>query len=258
VDCDVLEDDLGVRRGRLRLLGIAHHGLAIDELEDASAGGEDPRELARSGLQRCDAVERRQREQGERGDEDAVERARIVGLDPDREHANHGQVGPEDRHGVPKTGSERFAPAEAGELAVQRLDALERRLLAPVDDELRRAPEQLDQLGGQLRARRCTAARGCPLHGGGQERHDDSDGDEACGEDRRREGQERRRDRHAPSTDDQRDERRPEPAYVETLERIDVANEPAEQLAAPEALELGRSQRLDPLVDARADPAETP
>ena len=49
-----------------------------------------------------------------------------------------------------------------------------------------------------------------------------------------------------------------EAAHVETLERVDVADHPAEQLAAPVALELAGRERLDALVEARAGPAQRP
>ena len=58
----------------------------------------------------------------------------------------------------------------------------------------------------------------------------------------------------APTTT--RDERRREPAHVETLERVDVPDHAREQVPAAIALELGRRERLDPLVEAPADPTE--
>ena len=54
----------------------------------------------------------------------------------------------------------------------------------------------------------------------------------------------------------ERDDRRPEPAHVEPLERVDVADHAREEIAPPVALELPGGERLDPLVDARPDPAE--
>ena len=42
------------------------------------------------------------------------------------------------------------------------------------------------------------------------------------------------------------------------MQRVDVADHPPEQLAAPVGRELGRRERLDPRVEAGADPAERP
>ena len=54
------------------------------------------------------------------------------------------------------------------------------------------------------------------------------------------------------------DERRAEPPEVEPLEGVDVPDHAGEQVAAAVSLELGRGERLDPLVEARADAAERP
>ena len=56
-------------------------------------------------------------------------------------------------------------------------------------------------------------------------------------------------DPDADGADDERDERRAEAAEVEALQRVDVADHPAEQIAAAETLELRRRERLDPRVE---------
>ena len=138
--------------------------------------------------------------------------------------------------------------------------ARERVLLAPVDDELRRAAQQLDELGGELApARRPDDGRrrGSSATVSAGTSTPTSDQPDAQESPRRRAGT-------PPSTPDarradrERDERRPEPAEVEALERVDVADHSAEELAAPVALELAGRERLDALVEARADPAQSP
>ena len=52
------------------------------------------------------------------------------------------------------------------------------------------------------------------------------------------------------------DERRAEASQVETLQRVYVPDHASEEIAVPVALELCRRERLDALVDARADPRE--
>ena len=49
-----------------------------------------------------------------------------------------------------------------------------------------------------------------------------------------------------------------DPTQVEALQRVDVADHPAHEIAAPEALELGGGKRLDPRIEACPDLAERP
>ena len=97
---------------------------------------------------------------------------------------------------------------------------------------------------------------GPPAERGGDRRHGDAGDEQPGGEDDRRRGQERGRDRDRDGAGDERDQRRPDAAEVEVLQRVDVGDDPREQVAAPVALELGGRERLDALVDAHARPAE--
>ena len=148
-------------------------------------------------------------------------------------------------------GDERVAPGEARQLGVGRPDRGELLLLAPVDDELGGAAQQLDELRGQLPARRgLTAPRGAAEPR--RERRQRDPGDEQPGrEDRAGQRQDDRRGDHARGRDDDRDERRPDPAEVEPLQRVDVADHAADEVAAPEVGELRRRERLDARVEAR-------
>ena len=246
--------DRGKRGRRARLGGIAHGRLAVDELEHAAAGCDRGPELRGGGPKRRDALERRQREQSGRRDEHPVNRR--VGRHS--KHTGDGQAGDQDRQALREAGCERVAPAEAGELAAPCPDAGEGVLLAPVDDELRRTSQQLDELGGELRPRGALTTAGGPGQGDRQRRNEHADEDQPNRKNRGSGGQERRRHSHARRPDRECHERRREPSDVQPLERVDVADHSAEELASPVALELAGSERLDPLVEARADPAQSP
>ena len=201
-----------------------------------------------------DALERREGEQRGRRDEHPVDRR----VGHDREDAGHRQPGDQDRQALREAGCKRVAAAEAGELAAPCPDAGEGVLLAPVDDELRRASQQLDELGGELRPGGSLTTAGGAGQDDRQRRNERAHEQQPDGKNRGGGGQERGCHSHAPRPDRERHERRREPTDVQPLERVDVADHPAQELAAPVALELGGSERLDPLVEARADPAQRP
>ncbi len=135
-------------------------------------------------------------------------------------------------------------------------DACDGSLLPAVDDELGSAPEELHELGRELAARGGLASTGSPGERSGEQRDGDPHDQQPRGEDHRGGRQERRGKPDRGGADDERDERRPEAADVKTLERVDVPDHASEQVTAAVALELGRRERLDPLVEAGADPAE--
>ena len=153
-------------------------------------------------------------------------------------------------------GDESVAATEAHELAVRRADAREGVLLPAVGDELRRAAQELDELGGQLPARRRLARADVPSEASGEQRNRDPAERESEREHDRGRRQDERRCDHTRDRDDERDDRRHEPAEVQPLERVDVADHAAHEIAAPESVELRGRERLDALVDRRSDPAE--
>ncbi len=113
----------------------------------------------------------------------------------------------------------------------------QRLVLAPVHDELGRAAKELDELGVQvaLRAgRRRPAARAEPP---GDRRHADPADEQSRGEDRRGDRQDRGSDADRDRAGRDGDERRGEAAQVEALERVDVADHPADEIAPPVGLE---------------------
>ena len=134
-----------------------------------------------------------------------------------------------------------------------RADALRGLLLAAVGDELGRAAQELDELRRQLGASSRAPQTGRAAEPAREPRHRDAAGEETGGEDerRRRAGTPRSTPTQTAPVDDG-DERRAEPAEVEALQGVDVADHPVEQLAVPVALELRGRERLDALVEARA------
>ena len=141
---------------------------------------------------------------------------------------------------------------------IRRADSREGIVLATERDELRRASEQLDELGRQLApgVRLPTAgdpreARGENWHGAARKRepereHDRRGRKEECGRD------------DAGDRDDESHEDGSDAAQVEPLERVDVADHPADEVTAAKRLELRGRERLDPPVERRADPPESP
>ena len=99
-------------------------------------------------------------------------------------------------------------------------------------------------------------AAGGPAQSGGDERDAEPADEEPRREHDRGGGQERGRRADAGGAGRERDEGGPDASEVQALEGVDVADHPCQQVALPEALELGRGERLDPLVEAGADAAE--
>ena len=129
--------------------GIHHRGPAVDQLENAPAGGERGREFARRRRERGDRVERREGEQRERRHEHAVERRpRRVADTATARTPTTVRPGDEDRERVAEPGGERVAAAEARELALRRA---RRARASPPHGRRRRARERR---AGARRARR--------------------------------------------------------------------------------------------------------
>ena len=252
-----VEGDVDRPPGRRRGPNRVHDRRAsIGELEHALAGGERRRELTRCSRQRRDRVEGREREQRERRDEDAVERARVVRTDREREHHDGGQAGDEDECPFDDARGQRVAPREADELTVGRPHTADRLILAPVGDELGSTAQQLDELRAQRAPRRgLTPASSTAETRGGDGQRNSSEREPHCERDRRPRQDERGRE-HARERDDQADDGRRETAEEETLEGVDVGDQAADEIAAPKRVELARSERLDAAVNRRADPPQ--
>jgi hypothetical protein len=128
----------------------------VDEIHNTSARSDVRRELPCCIRQWLNAVERRQRKQGERRDQDVVQSRRS---DRHGEHAGNRQTCGQDRERIGEPGRERIAGREPRELAIRSADPGERVILASVGDELGRATEDLDELGRELRSSAHRASR---------------------------------------------------------------------------------------------------
>ena len=128
--------------------------LAVGEVEDAASRGERRRELARAAGSGATASNDDSASSASAATSTRSNVAGVVRGDRDGEHADVGEPGDEDGQRVREAGDERVATPEAHELAIGRADPRERVLLAAVGDELRRAAQELDELGRQLAASR--------------------------------------------------------------------------------------------------------
>ena len=241
-----LERDAGRPAGRRRVR-IPDRRLALDQIEHPPTGGDRGGELARragsGGRSRTTPVRAAPASPRGRGRGPARAPTR-------REHPGDRQA--RDRIESPRRGrGERVAACRGGRARGRVRDAAERVLLAPVDDELGRAAQHLDELGRQLAARSrlpAAATRASRAASTGT-----SDAGEQEAERRARSGgrQERR---------GRRDARRPDHECDEQRRRARGGRAPAARrrrrpsgraVAAPIARELPGRERLDPLVEAR-------
>ena len=130
--------------------GVLNDGLAVRELEYPSPCGERRRKLPGGQGEGRDRLERRQREQRERRDQDAIEVARSLCRDRRGQDGDDGDARDDDAQAVGDTRCERVSTAEPNEHPVCLLHACQRVVLAPVDHELGRTAEKLDELRAQV------------------------------------------------------------------------------------------------------------
>ncbi len=174
------------------------------------------------------------------------------------EDARDGEPRDEDHESVRQPGDESVAPAEARELAAPGAHTRERLVLTPERNELGATSQNLDELGGERRAGRSLAAPGGASQRSRHRRHEQPTDEEADREDCRRLGEQRGRDADARGRSSECDERRPEPAEIQALERVHVTDHAGEEVTSPVALELCRRERLDPLEEAHPSLSERP
>ena len=175
-----------------------------------------------------------------------------------REDARRRQSGDEDGKRLGETCGERIAPAQASELGVRCMHASHRVAVAPVHHELGRSAQEFHEQCAELAPRRGLAPSRRPAEVRGERGDGDSADDETHSENRRGFGQDDcGRDDACGSRQDS-DERRPDPAEVETLESVNVPDHAGEEIPAAECAELGGGQRLDAGVEAGANPGERP
>ena len=143
------------------------------------------------------------------------------------------------------------------ELAIGRADGLEPVVLATVEHELGCAAEQLDEIAVSSPRATRVPPPGRTGERAREQRHADAGDEQSDREDQRRQPEgSARPPRRRPLPTSDRGGRRPDAPQVEALQRVDVADHPADEIAAPEALELRGRERLDPLVEPRSDVPE--
>ena len=157
----------GERRRKPGLGGIAHGGLAVDELEHAPAGRDRGRELPARRPVAVRRLERRQGEQREGRHEHAVERLRRRRPPRARRRPSGPRSGSRGPPRGPAVSASRRARRASSSLRARI--RCERVGLTPVDDELRSAAQELDELGGELRPRGGLAATGGAAQRGRQQ-----------------------------------------------------------------------------------------
>ncbi len=232
----------------------------VGQLEDSPARRDGRRELLGSGRERRHALERRECEQRNGRDEDPVEAPCRMGGHGGGQHGDGRQARDQDEQSRAEPGDEGVAPGVARELS----------------DPPRERPRAARPRGrrARARARRAGARRGRPsghrassawrrarraaiASSTGAGRRHRRRGARPRGSARPREESARLPRR---TTIEQRRARPPagRSLQVEPLQSVDVADHPADEVAAAEALELRRRERLDAGVEPRPDAAERP
>ena len=233
-----------------------HGRLAIGELEHAGTSGERGRQLAGGEREGCDGLERREREKCEHGHEHRIEISGSMGRDGDSQHCCGGRSQDEDPKRVRKPGRERVSPGQPSQRAVERAKPLQRHVLASVHDELGRAAKDLDELCAELSLRCPTSTarpateqpgnggNADPSHEQAREKHEGGGREDRNGNADRYRARQHGHGRWA------------EPAKVEALQSVDVADHAAHEISAAIRLEPSRGKGLDPFEEPNANASE--
>ena len=170
--------------------------------------------------------------------------------DGDGQDGDDGRAADDDAQSVGNARRERVSTPEADECTICLAHARQRVVLAAVDDELGSSAENLDELRAQVSLGSCPTIPSQAPEAPRNRRYRDSRDEQSRHEYRRRDRKDRGRHsgRHGSGRD--RDERRGEAAQIQALERINVADHPADEIALPVRLESCWCERLDPLVEA--------
>ena len=213
---------------------------------DAPRDGRGRNELLGRHGERPDGLEGREREQGQQRELHACERAGVDGRRGDGEHRDGRQHRERGQRALGHGTHECRTPASACERSIGGVDACGRRICGAVGDELRRGGERIEQLGRQLGACRRLVPESRPGERDPAERHDDAGEQQEEREHDAGDGQRDDPDDDRHRSGEQRDGRRAERAQVQALERVDVGDEAAQEVARAEAGKPGGHQRLEP------------
>ena len=191
-------------------------------------------ELDRRGGQGGDDLEGGERRERQHGQRDPGQRAVSGGCDPQQQDAPEGQ--PSDR-GTQARGQARHGRVPIGlpgHVPVGRGHRDQRGVLGAVGVQLGRARQQVAERGGQLAPGRSQAPRGAARRDGGEHRDADPGGQQADGEQNSggRENQQAGDDRAGASQ--RGGQRRGYAPDEQVLRRVDVGDQPGEQVAGGE------------------------
>ena len=168
----------------------------------------------------------------------------------------HGQPHHDEAEPLAEASGKGIPSTDPRELDVRLRDLRQQRVLLAVDRDLRCRAQGVCELGGHRSSRvRLTGARS-PGEDARDRGHDGPPEGEPDGEHDRRRREHARRDGYRDHSGRGRDERGPDAAQVEVLERVDVGDHAREEISVTVALQLHWRERLDALVHAHANPTE--
>ncbi len=227
--------------------------VAVGKLEEALAGSQCLAQLPGALRERLHPFEGGEREQCERRNQHAVEAPGGMGRDCEGEHCRDRRADDQEPQSLTRALGERRMPGASDEPGIGVAKPADPLLHASIDGDLLGAAHRLDELGGELTACSGLDGPGPPLERNGGGRHGDSRHKEAGCERDRRGREDRGGDPDGDRAGHKRDEPRADAAQVKVLERVDVGDEPREQVTLPMVAELRGRERLDGVVhpDAR-------
>ncbi len=176
--------------------------------------------------------------------------------DGDGQHGDDRHAGDEHDQAFRDARRQRVSPREPDEGSVCFAHTAERLLLASVHDELGSPAQELDELRVQVTLRARPPTPSSTREPPGDRSRSDSRDEQSGDEDDRGDRKDRGRDADSDRAGRDRDERRSEAPQVQALERVHVADHPADEIASPIRLEPCRRERLDALVEANAQAGE--
>ncbi len=221
-----------------------------------SAAGPGAGQREQGGRQQLHGLERRERNQHHDGQRDAVEPVGADGRHRGHQRAPHGRSGAQRGQPGPEPGRGGRPPGDAGELGVVGLDPVQLRRGGTEGDQVGRGPKQRHHLGGEVGPGPGQECLGPPSGPRGHHRNGESR-DEQRGQ--QHEGGRREQGGDQPHRDGGRgrgDRDRLQEAQRQVLHRVDVADQPGQQVPPAEGRETGRRQRLQVPVDVHPDPSE--
>ena len=233
--------------GSLTIAGSVHG------LEHPRRGHAGALERLGGGRQGRRQLERGQWDESQNGEQRAVQRAGVGGVDAERQGPPAGQPGQRGRQSEADAGGTGAAPRHPAQLAVRVLDAVQLSADRPHDEELGRALHEIHHArrefaphGGLPGLLAAGKAPGQPGHGRGGE-------DEGHQQDETGLREEPPQGRHRASADERRHQERLQYPQHHVLQRVHVVDEARHEVAPAEDREAGGGHRFEPFEDTHAE-----